>query len=275
MKIMGVLNITADSFFSKSRCLSVKEAVTKAETMILDGADIIDLGAESTRPGARYVSPEEELERLIPILEELLKLQVPFSVDTYKAAIAQQALECGAIMINDVSAGRYDPCMLPLVRDYHVPIVLMHNSFWEGELPHATKNCLSYENVLHQVCVDLKLAAETAEGYGIKKENIILDPGLGFRKSLEDNLTLIKNIDVIKTLGYKVLLGASNKGFIGRVLNVKTMEERLEGNIAIAVFAAMYDVDIIRVHDVLPHAKVIKMIDAVIRGELYYEKYIR
>jgi len=266
--IMGIINVNSDSFYEGSRCPSLAEAVEKAKKMIGEGVDIIDVGAESTRPGSSYLEPNLETERIIPVIKALSKLGVKISVDTYKSSVARKALEAGACFINDVSGGKYDSRMLPLAAEFNVPIILMHNPLKKGELPHVSKDYLPYSDVVGEVVEDLKRISEKAVSSGISPENIILDPGIGFRKSTEDNILLIRNLALIKELGFPVLVGASNKRFIGEILGIEDASKRLEGTLAVTTLSIMQGADIIRVHEVAPNVKVARMTDEIVRKRL-------
>lgn len=262
---MGVINFNSDSFHRESRCISVDEAVAMAKKMIEEGADIIDVGAESTRPGSSYLSPDVELERVVPVVRAISNLGVKVSIDTYKSNVARAALESGASIINDVSGGKYDKNMLDLAAEFNVPIILMHNPLKAGELPHVALDFPSYSDVVNEVITDLKKSAEKAILSGVLKENIILDPGIGFRKNTKENILLIKKLHAIKELGFPVLVGASNKRFIGDILGAKDTNERIEGTLAVTSMSIRNGADIIRVHEVAPNVKVAKMTDAIVR----------
>lgn len=263
--IMGILNITKDSFVPSSRCNSLEDSLSRAEQIINSGTDIIDIGAESTRPGSVFVEEKEEIERVIPVVKQVVRLGIPVSIDTYKSSVAKQALDCGAFIVNDVSGGR-DPEMLTLVKEYKSKIVLMHNKIGTHTLPHAKQGSKENKDIVGEVLQDLEYTASRALAYGISSESIILDPGIGFQKNWKDSLRLMKNINRIKKLGYAILVGASNKEFIGKVLCKENPEKRQEGTLACTVISAMQGADIVRVHDVKPNVEVAKMTDYIYRN---------
>lgn len=262
--IMGILNVNDDSFVSSSRCCSLEDSLRKAEQMIAEGVDILDVGGESTRLGSIYVEEKEEIKRVIPVVKQLVKLGIPISVDTYKPNVAKQALENGVSIVNDVTGGR-NPKMFDLIKEYGVKIFLMHNKISSNRLPHARPVFEESKDIVREVLIELENTASRALKYEVCKENIILDPGLGFQKHWKDSLLLIKNLYKIKSLGYPVLVGASNKGFIGKILSKKNPEERLYGTLACTAVSAMQEVDIIRVHEVQPNLDVVRMINGIYR----------
>ena len=241
--VMGILNLTPDSFYAQSR-MDNAELLVRAEKMLAEGADILDLGAESTRPGAKPVSEDEEIKRLLPGLKALREVHkdVLISVDTYHANTAQEALQSGADFINDVS-GKDSVAMQKVVELYHAPWILTHNG--AGGILEVTENLL-----------------QRAEKIALGKDKIILDPGICFGKTAEENLDIIKNLKVLTEYGYPVLLGASRKSVIGVVLNLPP-EERLEGTLAISAKAVEQGANIIRVHDVKENVRTIRMAEAI------------
>jgi len=260
--IVGVLNVTPDSFSDGGLYLRTEDAVRRAEEMAQEGADIIDIGGESSRPGAEPVPLEEELRRVIPVVREVARrLSVPISVDTYKAEVARRALEEGASIVNDISALRFDPDMAEVVARGRAPVVLMH---MKGT-PRDMQRNPYYEDVLGEVEGFLRERKEAAVGMGIPEENIILDPGIGFGKRVQDNLQLLKNLDRLVALGSPVLVGTSRKSFIGAVLDLP-VEGRLEGTLATLVLAVAKGAKILRVHDVRPAVRVVRMAEAVLRA---------
>ena len=267
--IMGILNVTPDSFSDGGEYNSVEKAVNFAKQMVEDGADIIDIGGESTRPGAVSVSLEEEMNRVVPVVEELIgEINVPISVDTYKSKVAKKVLGLGAHMINDITALRGDDNLPNIVADYNVPICLMH---MKGTPKNMQKNPV-YDDVVLEVKNFLKERAELAMSKGIKKENIIVDPGLGFGKrtgqGIEDNWIILNRLMELKDLGYPVLVGASRKTFIGNTFGKEKplpVKERLEGSLAAACVAVLHGVDIVRVHDVKETRRCLDLIDHIIR----------
>lgn len=243
--IMGVLNATPDSFYAGSRVLDPETATGRAMQMVGEGADIIDIGGESTRPGSEYVETETEIARVVPLIESIRRLtDVPISVDTRKAEVARRALASGADMINDISGLRDDPEMAAVATG--APVVLMH---MKGT-PATMQRDPYYDDALKEVCEELALRAEAAMRSGIPRETIIVDPGIGFGKRTEDNLALIKGIPKLKAMRYPVLIGLSRKGFLGRLTDGRPPEERLPATIAANAYAMVAGADILRVHDV-------------------------
>ena len=268
--IMGILNVTPDSFSDGSRFYSVDRAVEHAVQMVRDGADIIDIGGESTRPGSLSVSVDEEINRVAPVLEELVdKVGAPISIDTYKSEVARMALDLGISMINDVTALQGDKKMVNVVAEHDVPVCLMH---MKGN-PRDMQLDPRYDNVVEEVKGFLRERAEYALFNDVKKENIIVDPGLGFGKrtgrGVEDNITILRNLSEFKELGYPVLVGASRKTFIGNVCGKDAqlpVSDRLEGSLAAAVVAVINGADIVRVHDVKETRRCINLVDCVVKS---------
>ena len=253
--IMGILNVTPDSFSDGGNFNNIDTAVNHAKEMINDGADIIDLGGESTRPGHTYVDSQEEKRRILPVIKKLKEeIQVPISVDTYKADVAEASLELGVEMINDIWGLTKDKNMANVIAKYDAYVCIMHNQ----DTTEYNKDIMESIKDFLQESIDLALKS------GIRKEKIVLDPGIGFGKTFEQNLEVLKRLDEIKTLGYPVLLGTSRKSVIGNVLNVEP-KERLEGTIATTVLGIRDGVDIVRVHDVKENLKAAKMADAIYR----------
>ncbi|WP_221569284.1 dihydropteroate synthase [Alkalihalobacillus sp. TS-13] len=251
--IMGILNVTPDSFSDGGNFESVERAVEHAQEMVQAGADIIDIGGESTRPGADKVSVEEELERVVPIIKAVREaVDVAISIDTYKAEVAKQAIEAGANIINDIWGAKADPQMAQVAADYHVPIILMHNR--------EDKN---YNHLMSDIARDLRESIALVKDAGVKEENIILDPGIGFAKTYEDNLDVMSNLEVLTALGYPVILGTSRKSFIGRVLETET-NERMEGTGATTCLGIQKGCQLVRVHDVLENKRMAMMMDAML-----------
>lgn len=278
--IMGILNITPDSFsgdgmLKESDVLAA--ALNRAEGMLNDGADILDVGGESTRPGAETVSLQQELDRVVPVIEALHQhFDVPISVDTYKADVAEAALKAGAAWLNDVWGLRADPRMAEVAAKSGAPIVLMHNRSKpsQAELQkHLGGRYIGvpYENLLEDVKNELLESVALAHAAGVKDDQIILDPGIGFGKTVEQNLELINRLNEIKALGYPLLLGVSRKSFIGYTLNLPA-EERLEGTAAACAIGILRGANILRVHDVKFIARVAHMTDAIIKARGTYEK---
>ncbi len=251
--IMGILNVTPDSFSDGGKYNNIDEAIVHAKQMVEAGADVIDIGGESTRPGHHSVSLEEELERVIPVIERLSKeISIPISIDTYKSKVAKRAIIAGAHMINDVWGFKKDPDMAKVAAEFHVPSILMHN-----------REKANYNSLLDDIIFDLKESINIALSAGVKKENIILDPGIGFAKSYEDNLLVMNRLDEIVALGYPVLLGTSRKSMIGLTLDLP-VNERMEGTAATITLGIMKGCKIIRVHDVKEMKRVAEMTDAMV-----------
>lgn len=255
--IMGILNITPDSFSDGGKYNHLDLAVERAVQMVKDGADIIDIGGESTRPGFIKVSVEEEIERVVPIISRIAsEVDVPISIDTYKAEVARQAIEAGAHIINDIWGAKADPNMAKVAADLQVPIVLMHN-----------RDNQNYSVFYRDVINDLYESITLVKQAGVKDENIILDPGIGFAKDLAYNLEMMKNLDKLVSIGYPVLLGTSRKSMIGGVLDLP-VEERLEGTGATVCFGIQKGCQIIRIHDVTEMARMAKMMDALVEKDV-------
>ncbi|MEF8874449.1 MAG: dihydropteroate synthase [Candidatus Thermoplasmatota archaeon] len=258
-QVMGVLNVTPDSFFDGGKYDGVKKAVQHGIEMEEEGADIIDIGGESTRPGSERISIEEELERVLPVIEELSsKIDIPISIDTYKPEVAEEAVDAGAEMVNDVFGLRQEG-MPEKVAQLDVPVVIMH---MQGK-PKDMQEDPTYEDVIGEISSFLLERIETAKKAGVSEENIIIDPGIGFGKKLEHNLEIINRLDEFTSFGYPVLLGASRKSFLGEVLGKE--EERLYGSLALASSAVEIGVSILRVHDVSETADVVKTVEALDR----------
>ncbi len=255
-KVMGILNVTPDSFSDGGRFQRVEAAVARAHEMIAEGADLIDVGAESTRPGSDPVSAKEELRRLEPVLKQLIdKVSVPLSVDTYKPEVAKACLEMGAEVLNDVT-GLRNPELLALAADYKVPVVCMHML---GE-PKTMQANPVYKDVVKDISAYFADRLQAARAAGIKQ--VILDPGIGFGKTAHHNLQLIQRLREFKTLGCPLLVGPSRKAFIGQVLNLP-VEERLEGTLAAVALSIWNGADCVRVHDVKEARRVVDLAKAI------------
>lgn len=254
--IMGILNVTPDSFSDGGKFNEIDAAVNQARKLIEDGADIIDIGGESTRPGAEYVTEEEEIKRVVPIIKAIKeKLDVTISIDTYKARTAEESIKAGADIINDIWGAKYDKSMAKVAAKYNTPIILMHN-----------RENKPYENLMEDVVRDLQESIDIALKAGVKKENIILDLGIGFAKTYEENLIVMNNCEVIKKLGYPMLLGTSRKSMIGLTLNLP-VNERVEGTLATSVMGIIKGFEFIRVHDVLENKRVAIMTDTILKAK--------
>ncbi len=260
--VVGILNVTPDSFSDGGDFLDPEAAAEHAATMLDEGAGILDLGGESTRPGSDPVSQEEELRRVIPVIERVLTVrqEAVISVDTYRAGTAAAAIEAGARIINDVTALRSDPRMASVVKEAACPVILMH---MKGE-PKTMQSEPHYEDVVREVRDFLARRAEYAVSAGIGPENVIVDPGIGFGKNLEHNLTLLRNLDAIVDLGFPVLIGASRKTFIGRITGVQEARERAFGTVATTVLAYERGATFFRVHDVRANREALAVAEAVL-----------
>ncbi|WP_159888017.1 dihydropteroate synthase [Paenibacillus puerhi] len=253
--VMGILNVTPDSFSDGGAYVELEAAVARARQMVAEGADILDIGGESTRPGADPVSPEEERRRVTPVIRALREagLTVPISVDTYRAETAREAMQAGATILNDIWGLMYDPDMAAVATDFNCPIVLMHNRVEAV-----------YANFIQDVMEDLWLMIERAHKAGIRDEQIVLDPGIGFAKSYEQNLQLMNELHRIAALGYPVLLGTSRKSMIRRTLDLPT-HDLVEGTAATVALGIAQGCHIVRVHDVLAMRRVADMTDTILR----------
>ncbi len=257
--VMGILNLTPDSFYAGSRRPDPAHAVVDGIAMVAGGAEIIDVGGESTRPGAQPVSEEEELGRVLPVVRGLRReIGAPISIDTYKSNIARAALEAGADIVNDISALRFDPAMVSLIATEKVPVVLMHMQGTPRTMQHEPH----YDDVTREVRDFLAAQLYEAMDGGVAPESIILDPGIGFGKTIEHNLQLLRGLPAVAALGQPLLVGVSRKAFIGRILGLEA-DHRLEGSLAAAVAAVSAGANIVRVHDVAETCKAIRVADAI------------
>jgi dihydropteroate synthase len=262
--LMGVLNVTPDSFSDGGRFFEWTRAVEQGKRLAEEGADILDLGGESTRPGSRPVSEEEELRRVIPVIEALRpEISLPISIDTRKAAVAERALQSGADMVNDISALRFDEGMAEVVSRRKVPVVLMH---MRGQ-PETMQADIRYEDLVGEIREFFRERIDYALSRGIPRDRIILDPGIGFGKSLEEkhNLILLKELRSFQDLNQPLMVGTSRKGFIGRILDLPP-EEREEGTLATIVVAVQNGANIVRVHDVRRARRAVQVADAILRS---------
>lgn len=252
--IMGILNKTPDSFSDGGKYADTDSAVGHVLSMISEGADIIDIGGESTRPGASPVDAGEERRRVVPLIAEISQMcDIAVSVDTYRAETAQAAILAGAGLLNDVWGLKADPEMAAVAAQYQVPVCVMHN-----------KKQPDYQNLIDDVLLGLGESIEIALASGIKENNIIVDPGIGFGKTYEHNILIMKNLDAFKKLGYPLLIGVSRKSIVGLTLSLP-VNERLEGTIALNVAGILKGADIIRVHDVEPNRRAAAMADRMVR----------
>ena len=257
--IMAILNVTPDSFYDGGRRLDPGRAIADGIEMAEAGADVIDIGGESTRPGARPVSEDEELERVLPVVRGLRRgLSIPISIDTYKSGVARAALRQGADIVNDISALRFDTEMVGLVAAEKVPVVLMH---MQGT-PRTMQAEPRYHDVVREVGDFLAAQIRYAVEQGVEQDNIIVDPGIGFGKSLNHNLALLRGLPELASLGQPLLVGASRKTFIGKILGAEP-SERLEGSLAAAAAAVLAGANIIRAHDVKETRNAVRIADAI------------
>ena len=257
--IMGILNVTPDSFSDGGQFANKDQAAERALQMIEIGADMIDIGGESTRPGAEPVPLEEELSRTIHVIEAIRKKSdCLISIDTYKSAVAKAALNKGADLVNDISGLTFDTEMTSLVAERNVPVILMHIK----GTPHDMQKNPSYDDLISEICQFFKDQVSIAKASGVKSENIILDPGIGFGKCLEDNFEIIRELGQICTMGYPVLLGLSRKSFIGMTLDLP-VKERLEGTLASITAGIMNGARIVRVHDIVETRRAVTIIEKI------------
>ena len=254
--IMGILNVTPDSFSDGGKFNDMDRAMKQVQKMIEDGADLIDVGGESTRPGHEQISEEEEIGRVVPVIREIKKrFDVPVSIDTYKSKVAKAALEAGADLLNDIWGFLYDEDMAVLAAEYEVPVCLMHN-----------RDNTEYDDIVADVVKDLEKCLAVAKKHGVKKENIMLDPGICFGKTYEQNLVVMNHLEEICKMGYPVLLGTSRKSMIGLTLDLP-VTEREEGTIATSVLGAVKGCDFVRVHDVRGNYRALKMTKAILAAD--------
>lgn len=256
--VMGVLNLTLDSFYSGSRYNNVEAAVSRARKMVEDGVDIIDVGGESTRPGSEGISVQEELNRVATVIKEIVGFGVPISIDTCKAEVARKALELGCSMVNDIYGLRGEG-MVDVVREYDAAVVLMH---MQGTPKNMQQNP-QYGDVVLDIKKFFKERIKCAEDAGVKPDKIILDPGIGFGKTLQHNLEVIRRLKEFKTLGKPILIGPSRKSFIGGILDLPP-EERLEGTLAAVAASIVNGADFVRVHDVREVVRAVRVVDAIV-----------
>ncbi len=263
-RIMGIINVNHDSFFPGSRACDPGRCAEVAAEMMEEGADIIDIGAESTRPGSSPLSREEEIARLVPSISAV-RNELPgavISADTYRAGTALAAIEAGADMINDISAGTCDPGMFPLIAKTGNPVVIMH----ARNVPEGMHLPAGYGNIVGEIASFFSDRIKIAEEAGIERDQIILDPGIGFSKNAPQSLKILKNARAFSTLARPMLIGHSRKSMIGKHLGIESPEERLEGTLALSAFCAWNNVAIIRVHDIIPNIRAVRMIEAM-KGE--------
>lgn len=257
--LMGVLNVTPDSFSDGGLFFDREKAIEHGLRLVEEGADILDIGGESTRPGSKPLPLEEELRRIIPVIESIAKkVDTPISIDTYKAKVAEMAIQAGAQMINDISGLNFDPELASVAAKEDVPIVLMHI---RGR-PETMQKDVHYKSLFYEIIKYLHESIKMAESQGIDPEQIVIDPGIGFGKNLQDNLMIIKNLSEFRVLGKPIMLGTSRKTFIGKILNAD-VQDRLEGTLASIAIGVINGASIIRAHDVLQAKKAILVADAI------------
>ncbi|TMK59915.1 MAG: dihydropteroate synthase [Actinobacteria bacterium] len=260
--VMGIVNVTPDSFSDGAMFATAEDAVARGARLVDEGADLVDVGGESTRPGSDPVEVDEELRRVVPVIEGLAKARpgTPISIDTRKPKVAIAALDAGACVVNDITAGR-DTKLLEIVARTGAGIVLMHML---GE-PKTMQDDPRYDDVVAEVNEFLRERIEAAVFAGIPEERTCIDPGIGFGKTVEHNLALLRAVPALRMLGAAVMVGASRKGFIGTLTGVEDPAARFEGSLAVAVLAAAYGADLVRVHDVEATVRALKVADAVVR----------
>ncbi len=257
--LMGVLNVTPDSFSDGGLFFDKEKAIAQGLRMVEEGADMIDIGGESTRPGSKPLGLEEELRRVIPVIESLSKeIGVPISIDTYKSAVAKKAIEAGAEIINDISGLKFDPTLANVAAKEDIPLILMHIR----GIPETMQKDVHYESLFSEILQYLSDSIQRAESAGLDPQQIIIDPGIGFGKTLEDNLLIIKNLFELRVLGKPILLGTSRKSFIGKILNAEA-KDRIEGTLSSIAIGVLNGAHIIRCHDVLQAKKAIAVADAI------------
>jgi dihydropteroate synthase len=258
--VMGVVNVTPDSFSDGGRWLDAKTAIAHGVDLVAEGADIVDVGGESTRPGALRIDVDEELRRVIPVVRALAAEGIPVSVDTMRATVAQQSLDVGAMIVNDVSGGRADPDMFDVAARSGKPLVLMH---WR-EHSQSMQNNTRYDDVVADVIAELRVQIDAAHAAGVADDNLIVDPGLGFSKTGDQNWTVLKNLDAFASLGYPLLVAASRKRFLGELLADGEMfrptDLREAATVAITTLAAEHGAWCVRVHEPLASADAVRVV---------------
>jgi dihydropteroate synthase len=263
--VMGILNLSPDSF-SRDGIADPEAAITQAQRLVDGGADIIDVGGESTRPGSKPVSADEEIRRVVPVIRRLAsEISVPISIDSYKSEVARRALEAGAKMLNDQWGLKHDPRLAELAAEWGVPLILMSNQRDKGSYDAGIqRDTAGYEDVMVEITSSLKMSVELATNLGVPQENIILDPGIGFGKTWQQDLEIIGRLEELRELGKPILVGPSRKSLIGKVLDLP-VHDRVEGTAATIAIAIAHGADMVRVHDVPQMVRVCRMSDAIIR----------
>jgi dihydropteroate synthase len=264
--VMGVLNVTPDSFSDGGQFLLLDQAVAHAEQMIAEGADIIDIGGESTRPGSEFVSEQQEMDRVIPVIERLMaKASVPISIDTTKSSVARVALAAGAEIVNDISGLRFDPAIADEIARASAGLVLMHSR----GTPKVMQQLPPVEDIMNEVIGSLRESIRVASERGVPAENIAIDPGIGFGKTVEQNLELIAKLDQLarEFADFPIVIGTSRKSFLGKLLGGAPVEERLHGSIATVVVSVLKGAHVVRVHDVKATVEALRVVNAITRSK--------
>ncbi len=262
--VMGILNLTPDSFYDGGKYRTEKEILRRVEQMVREGADIIDIGAESTRPGARQISAEEEIKKAIPYIKKITRLfKIPISIDTYKAKVAREGIEAGAEMVNDISGLRFDPDMARVVSSNKVFLVIMHIK----GTPRDMQDNPQYKALMDEIISYLKQGLKIAVSAGVNLEKIIVDPGIGFGKTVEHNLFILKNLKKLRVLKRPILIGVSRKSFIGKVLNLP-LKERLSGSLAATCIGLVGGARIVRCHDVKQTRQTVDLVEAILQSRI-------
>ena len=265
VQIMGIVNVTPDSFSDGGQIDNSDALLAQVEKMIEDGADVIDIGGESTRPFAQPVSLEEELKRVISAIQAIRNhFAIPISIDTTKAEVARKAIEAGADIINDISALAHDPDMIAVANSHNVPVIMMH---MQGT-PRNMQNNPTYDNVITDICNSLLERISWAEANGLSRDKIIIDPGIGFGKTLDHNLAILKDLRQFISLGYPVLVGHSRKSFIGTIIAEENPKQRDEATAIISAHCAMQGVAFLRVHDVKRTVKAVRVARSIANGKV-------
>lgn len=261
--VMGVLNVTEDSFYDGGRYFSKNSAVDHAKKLIEEGADFLDIGGESTKPGAGEVSAEEEIKRVVPVIESVRKeSDIPISIDTTKVSVAKEAFSAGASIVNDISGLRFDPDMKFFAAEKKCPVIIMH---MKGT-PKTMQVNPHYDNVINEIEIFFNEQIKDAVNSGLSKDMIILDPGIGFGKRLEDNITILNKLDVFLKFKCPILIGTSRKSFIGMILQNKNPSDRLYGSLGTAALSVLKGASILRVHDVRPTREMITVIKYIMNS---------
>jgi len=259
-RVMGIINVTPDSFTDGGDCFLPERATDRALELEDAGADILDIGGESTRPGALPLSVDEELRRVIPVIDQLSKrVSVPISIDTYKGAVAEAAIDLGAVIVNDISGLSYDPSLASVVAKHGVPVVLMHNRGRSQQMYRAA----SYQNIGEEIVAELRIAIDRAIDAGISREQIVVDPGLGFAKHARQSTVVLADLPCLNALDRPILVGASRKSFLESMLGARSPDNREWGTAGAVAVAAFLGAHIIRVHDVSAHHDVVRVVDTL------------